>query len=108
MPNYNKAIFMGRVVRDPDFRITPSGQLKANTAIAINHDWIDRPAGEKRSTVCFVDIEATGRNAKVLNECFEKGSSIHVEGYLRYWKWEKGNGDIRSKHDLMVESLYVS
>ncbi|SVD27912.1 uncharacterized protein METZ01_LOCUS380766, partial [marine metagenome] len=45
---------------------------------------------------------------KVLNECFEKGSFIHVEGYLRYWKWEKGNGDIRSKHDLMVESLYVS
>lgn len=108
MPNYNKAIFMGRVVRDPDFRITPSGQLKANTAIAINHDWIDRSAGEKRSTVCFVDIEATGRNAKVLNECFEKGSSIHVEGYLRYWKWKKGNGDIRSKHDLMVESLHVS
>ena len=108
MPNYNKAIFMGRVVWDPDFRTTPSGQLKANTAIAINHDWIDQPTGEKRRTVCFVDIEVTGRNAKVLNEFFEKGSFIHVEGYLRYWKWEKGNGDIRSKHDLMVESLYVS
>ena len=108
MPNCNKAIFMGRVVWNPDFRITPSGQLKANTAIAINHDWIDQPTGEKRSTVCFVDIEATGRNAKALNECFEKGSSIHVEGYLRYWKWEKENGGIRSKHDLMVESLYVS
>ena len=72
MPNYNKAILMGRLTRNPDFRITPSGQPKANTAIAVNHDWIDQQAGEKRSTVCFIDIEATGRNAEVLNECFEK------------------------------------
>ena len=56
----------------------------------------------------FIDIEATGRNAEVLNACFEKGSSIHVEGYLRYWKWKKGNGDIRSKHYLMVASLHFS
>ena len=108
MPNYNKAIFMGRLVRDPDFRITPYDQLKANTAIAINHDWINQPVGEKRGTVYFIDIEATGRNAEVLNACFEKGSSIHVEGYLRYWKWKKGNGDIRSKHYLMVASLHFS
>ena len=54
MPNYNKAILMGRLTRDPDFRITPSGQPKANTAVAVNHDWIDQQAGEKRSTVCFM------------------------------------------------------
>ena len=42
MPNYNKAILMGRLTRDPDFRITPSGQPKANTAVAVNHDWIDQ------------------------------------------------------------------
>ena len=108
MPNYNKAIFMGRVIRDPDFRITLSGQPKANTAIAVNHDWIDQPTGEKKSTVCFVDIEATGQNAEVLNEYFEKGSFIHVEGYLRYWKWKKRNDDIRSKHDLVVEFLNAS
>ena len=106
MPNYNKAILMGRLTRDPDFRIMPSGHPRTVTAIAVNHDWVDQQTRAKSSTVCFIDIEASGRNAEVLNQCYEKGSPIYVEGRLRYWTWKNRNGDLRSKHDLIVESLY--
>lgn len=57
MPNYNKAILMGRLTQDPDFRIIPSGHPNPVTVITVNHDWIDQQMGENNSTVCFIDIE---------------------------------------------------
>ena len=61
MPNYYKAILMGRLTRDPDFRIMPSGHPRTVTAIAVNHDWVDQQTRVKSGTVCFIDIEASGQ-----------------------------------------------
>ena len=103
MASFNKVILMGNLTRDPELKYLPSGSAVANVGIAVNRNWTDRESGEKREEVCFVDLEAFGRNAETMNEYLQKGRPVLIEGRLRYRTWETDDGQRRGKHDVYVE-----
>jgi single-strand DNA-binding protein len=101
--SYNKVILLGRLTRDPELKYLPSGAAATRLGLAVNHTYNDRESGERKEDVCFVDADAFGRTAEVMNEYLRKGSSILVEGRLRFRTWETDDGQKRSKHDIFVE-----
>ena len=97
MASYNKVILMGNLTRDPEVKFLPNGTAVANFGLAVNESYTDRQTGEQKESVCFVDIEAWGRQAEVVGEYFTKGRPILVEGSLRYDSWEADDGTRRNR-----------
>ena len=100
---YNKVILMGNLTRDPELKYLPSGTAVTRLGLAVNRIYNDRQSGEKREEVCFVDLNAFGRTAEVMNEYFQKGSPVFIEGRLRFQTWETDDGQRRNKHDVVVD-----
>jgi len=103
--SYNKIILVGNLVRDIELKYTQSGTGIANTAIATSHKYTSN--GEKKEEVCFTDITFMGRSSEIATQYLRKGSKILVEGRLKLDQWVDANGQKRSKHSVMVESMQM-
>ena len=97
MASYNKVILMGNLTRDPEMRYIPSGTAVTNFGLAMSDRYTDRQSGEQKETVCFVDVEAWGRQAEIANEYLSKGRPVFIEGTLKFDSWETEDGSRRSK-----------
>lgn len=107
MPNLNKVMLMGNLTRDPEVKYTPKGTAIADFAIATNRSFTS-DSGEKREEVTFVDCEAFGRVAEIINEYCKKGRPIFIEGRLKLDTWDdKQTGAKRSKMKVIVENMQL-
>ncbi len=102
---FNKIILVGNLTRDIELRYSQSGMGIAKTAIATSRKFTSN--GEKKEEVCFVDITFFGRSAEVANQYLRKGSKILVEGRLSFEQWVDQNGQKRSKHSVIVETMQM-
>jgi len=102
---YNKVIMVGNLTRDIELRYSQSGMGIANTAIATSRKFTSN--GEKKEEVCFVDITFFARSAEIANQYLRKGSKILVEGRLNFDQWTDNNGQKRSKHSVVVETMQM-
>jgi single-strand DNA-binding protein len=104
MPNLNRVLLMGNLTRDPELRYTPNNQAVCNVGIAVNRRWRNQQ-GEQQEETTFVDCEAWGRAAEVINQYMKKGRPIFVEGRLKLDQWQDKDGGNRSKLKVVVESF---
>ncbi len=102
---FNKIILVGNLTRDIELRYSQGGMGIANTAIATSRKFTVN--GEKKEEVCFVDITFFGRSAEVANQYLRKGSKILIEGRLNFDQWVDQNGQKRSKHSVVVETMQM-
>ena len=102
---FNKVVLAGNLTRDIELRYSQGGTGIANTAIATSRKFTQN--GEKKEEVCFVDITFFGRSAEVANQYLRKGSKILVEGRLSFDQWVDQNGQKRSKHSVIVETMQM-
>jgi single-strand DNA-binding protein len=104
MANFNKVFLMGNLTRDPELRYTQGGTAVAEFGMAINRTWTT-PEGEKKEEVCFVDVNAWGRQAEVICEYCSKGRPLFIEGRLQYHTWQGQDGQKRSKLRVVVDAF---
>jgi single-strand DNA-binding protein len=103
--SFNKFIGLGNITRNPELRYLPSGVAVAEFCIALNHKWKSE-SGEVKEDVCFLDAVAFGGRGEAINNNFEKGDPILIEGRLKYEQWEsKDGGGKRNKIKVVVESF---
>ena len=102
---FNKIIIGGNLTRDIELRYTQGGSAIANTAIATSRKFTQN--GEKKEEVCFVDVTFFGRSAEIANQYLHKGSKILIDGRLKFDQWTDNNGQKRSKHSVIVESMQM-
>jgi len=102
---FNKIILVGNLTRDIELRYAQSGSAIAKTAIATSRKFTVN--GEKKEEVCFVDITFFGRSGEVANQYLRKGSKILVEGRLNFEQWVDKEGQKRSKHSVIVETMQM-
>jgi single-strand DNA-binding protein len=103
MANLNKVFLIGRLVRDPELRYTPSGTAVADFRIAVNRSYTSS-SGEQREETCYVDINVWGKRANLCCERLRKGSELFVEGRLRTDSWER-DGQRRSKLRVVADNF---
>jgi len=102
---FNKIILVGNLTRDIELRYSQGGMAIAKTAIATSRKFTSN--GEKKEEVCFVDVTFFGRSGEVANQYLKKGSKILVEGRLNFEQWVDQNGQKRSKHSVIVETMQM-
>ena len=103
MPSLNRVILVGNLTRDPELKNIPSGACVADMGLAINERFTTKD-GEKKDQTCFVDIVVWGRQAETCGEYLHKGSSVLIEGKLKYDQWEK-DGQKRNKLRVQADRV---
>lgn len=92
----NRIILMGRLVADPELKITPSGVAVCRFKIAV-----DRPyQKDKEKQADFIPCTAWRNTAEFVSKYFSKGKMIIVEGSLR-------NNDYTDKDGVKHYSMNV-
>lgn len=104
MANFNKVILAGNLTRDPQLSYLPSNTPVCEFGMAINRRWKSQ-TGEQREDVCYVDCQAYGRSAEIINQYMSKGKGLMLEGRLKYDQWEGKDGEKKSRLRVVVETF---
>lgn len=100
----NKVLLVGRVVRDVDLRMIPSGQSVASFSIATNRVWTDK-AGQKQEQTEYHNVVVWGRQAELCNQYLTKGSTVLIEGRLQTRSWDAQNGEKKYRTEIVAERI---
>lgn len=105
----NRVLLMGNLTRDVELRaVGGSGQQVANVGLALNRSFTTA-SGEKRDEVTFVDCEAWGKTAEIMQKYLGKGRQVCIEGRLKLDTWDdKTTGKKQSKLKVVIESFYFA
>lgn len=98
----NKAILMGRLVRDPELRHTPSNTPVTSFTLAIDRGRKD-PNGNKQTD--FIDCVAWNRSAEFVKQWFTKGMLAIVVGRIQSRNWEDKNGSKRVSIEVVCDEV---
>lgn len=83
----NKVILIGNLGKDPDVKMTTSGQLLAKFSVATTETW-RTPGGEKRENTEWHNIVAWGKLAEIAEKYLRKGKQVMVEGRIQYQEYK--------------------
>ena len=97
----NKAILMGRLVRDPELKSTPSGVNVATFTIAV-------PRRFKKDETDFINCVAWRQTAEFISQWFTKGKMIAVEGSIQVRTWEDQNQKKNYITEVVVDAAYFA
>ena len=105
MASFNRVVLVGNLTRDVELRRTPQGTAVTDIGLAVNErikrndEWVDEAN--------FFDITLWGRTAEVASEYLAKGSSVLIEGRLKYETWSQEDGSKRSKVKVVGEKMQM-
>lgn len=98
---YNKAILIGRLVADPEMRVTSQGTNVASFRIAVDRAF---SKGEKKAD--FINITAWRQQAEFVCKYFSKGKPIGVEGSIQTSEYTDKEGVKRFKFEVVAERFF--
>lgn len=104
--NLNKVYLIGRLVSDPEYRTTTTGQDVTTLRMATNRVWTNRE-GQKQESSEFHTIVAWARLAQIANQYLQKGSLVMIEGRLQTRSWEDREGVKKYKTEIIAENLQL-
>lgn len=106
MANYNRVILLGNLTRDPEMRYLPSNMPVCSFGLAVNDRFKNKQTDQWEERANFIDCEAFGRTAEVINQYCGKGRPLFIEGKLRLDQWEdRQSGQKRSKLKVVVDNF---
>lgn len=103
MAGFNKVILIGNLTRNPELRYTPNGTPVASMGLAVSRRY--KQGDELKEEVCFVDIVVFGKQAEHCGQYLSKGNGIIVDGRLQQRRWETEDGQKRSKHEVVAQTV---
>jgi len=104
--DYNRAIVLGRLTRDPENKVLPSGNQVTSFSIATDRYYTNKD-GEKKQETEFHNITTFGRLAEIAAQYLNKGSLVLIEGRLRTRSWEDESGSKRYRTEIIASSLQL-
>lgn len=87
MANENRATFIGRLTKDPDFNQISDDVCVANLSIATSKKY-KNSNGETQEETLFIDLVCWNKLALNAREFLIKGQSIYCTGHLETDQWE--------------------
>lgn len=103
----NKAILVGNLAAEPDFRILNGGSNSVATAsLATNESYRDQQGNIQERTE-WHRIVFWGRLAEIARDYLHKGSQVYVEGKIRTRSYDDQNGQRRYITEIQVTDLQM-
>ena len=93
----NSVVVIGRLVRDPEQRVTPSGTPVCSFCLAVDNGY-----GEKKRTD-FLDCVAWNKTAEFILKYFSKGQRILLQGHIQTRTWQDKEGKNRKAVGVIAD-----
>lgn len=104
MADFNQAIILGNVTRDPELRQTQTGQAVASFSVATNRRWTNKD-GQIQEDSEFHNVVAWGKLAEICSQILYKGRKVMVAGRLQTRNWEGQDGIKRYTTEIVASEI---
>jgi single-strand DNA-binding protein len=105
--NLNKVFLIGRLTRDPEIRVMPSGQQVANFGLATDSFYTDKNTNQRQQKTEFHNIVLFGRLAEIASQYLKKGSLAMFEGRIQTRDWQDATGTKRYRTEIVADSMQL-
>ena len=106
MASLNKIMLIGNLGKDPEIRVTASGQTVANFSLATKEQFKNK-SGEREERTEWHSIVVWGRLAEIARDYLHKGKQVYIEGRLQTRKWQDKNGQDRYTTEVVAELMQM-
>ncbi len=100
MSSLNQCNFIGRMGRDPEVRMTPSGSKVASFSIACTEKFKDGN-GQQQEKTEWVNIVVWKKLAEIVERIGRQGQLVLVSGAMQTQSWDDQNGQKRYKTEIV-------
>ena len=104
--NLNRAILVGRLTKDPESRVMPSGQQVVNFGLATSRVYKDQ-TGQRQEKTEFHNIVIFGKMAETAALYLKKGSLALIEGHIQTRSWQDATGNKKYRTEIVADSLQL-
>lgn len=101
----NRIIVMGRLVNDPQIRVTPNGTQFCTFKLAVNRNY-QKQSEERKAD--FFNVSAFGGTADFITKWFGKGRMILIEGEMQTREYTDKNGNPAIWYEIVVSKAYFT
>ncbi len=98
----NRVVLVGRLTKDPEFKMTNTGVPIANFTIAVNRTFTNNQ-GEREAD--FIPIVVWRRQAETVNQYLHKGSLVGIDGKMQVRHYEGQDGKRVYMTEVVAESV---
>jgi len=102
----NKVMLIGNLGRDPELKMTPSGQALARFSVATTETW-KNPQGEKQSKTEWHNVVVWGKQAEVAEKYLRKGKQVLIEGRIQYREYTDQAGVKKTACDIRCDNFVM-
>ena len=94
---------MGRLVRDPGVRVTPSEKTVCTFTLAVDRPFTNQATGQREAD--FINIVVWGKAAELCGNSLTKGQRLLVEGRLQIRNYEAKDGTKRYVTEVIADRV---
>jgi single-strand DNA-binding protein len=102
----NRIQLIGRVGKDPEFRLLDSGKNVVNFSMATS-DSYKNASGEKTVDTQWHQIVAWGGLAEIADKYLRKGSEVAIQGKLIHRTYEGPDGKKRYVTEILADEILL-
>ena len=105
----NKVMLIGNLGRDPEIKVTPSGQALARFSVATTETWKDpqNPTGERKSKTEWHNIVVWGKQAEIAEKFLRKGKQVLIEGRIQYREYTDQAGVKKTACEIRCDNFVM-
>ena len=98
----NRIILLGRLVKDPDVKVTTSGKTVCTFTLAV-----DRPFAGKdgKREADFINIQTWNKTAEIVGNNVSKGQRLLVEGRLQIRSYDGKDGQKHYATEVIADRV---
>lgn len=102
----NKVMLIGNLGRDPELKMTPSGQQVARFSVATTETWRNA-SGEKQSKTEWHNVVVWGKQAEIAEKFLRKGKQVLVEGRIQYREYTDQAGVKKNATEIRCDNFVM-
>jgi single-strand DNA-binding protein len=99
-------MIIGRLVRDPEMRYTPSGRPVTTFSVATSRSWNTSEGGRRTETEWF-NVVAWSTLAEICKQHLSKGRLVYIEGRLQTRQWDDPEGAKHSSTEIVANEMIM-
>jgi single-strand DNA-binding protein len=103
-PTINRVVLVGRLTRDPELRMLPSGGTVCGLRVACNSSRrVAEGAYEERPN--YFDVDVPGTLGESLATRVHKGGRVAIDGHLQFREWKNSFGEKREAVSVVADTV---
>ena len=98
----NTAFLLGRLVRDPEVRYTPSGKVCTQFTLAVDRPFTNQD-GQREAD--FIPVVIWGKTAELAGNSLQKGHRVLVRGRIQTRSYDAKDGSKRYVTEVITDNM---